>query len=77
MWKRFHVKYQLFLSDFNETSVFVTDFREKLKYKVLSKSVQWEPNCSLLRGRQKDGYDKANSRFSEFCERAKKKCKFK
>jgi hypothetical protein len=29
MWKRLHVKYQLFMSDFNETSFFSTDFRKR------------------------------------------------
>ena len=29
MWKRLHVKYPLFLSDFNETLIFSTDFRKK------------------------------------------------
>jgi hypothetical protein len=29
MWKRLHVKYPLILSDFNETWIFSTDFREK------------------------------------------------
>jgi hypothetical protein len=29
MWKCLHVKYPLFLSDFNETWIFSTDFRKK------------------------------------------------
>ena len=28
MWKRLHVKYQVFLSDFNETWIFSADFRK-------------------------------------------------
>jgi len=29
-----HVKYLLFLSDFNKTWVFYTDFRKTLKYQI-------------------------------------------
>ena len=37
----------LFLSDFNETRIFMKDFREKLKHQISSKPVQWEPSCSM------------------------------
>jgi hypothetical protein len=32
--QRLHVKYTLFLLDFNESWIFSTDFRRKLKYQV-------------------------------------------
>ena len=51
--KSLHVKYPLFFSDFNETWTFSTDFRkEKSESQVSSKSVQWEPSCSIHTGRR-------------------------
>jgi hypothetical protein len=41
MYIGLHVKYPLFLSDFNKTWIFSTCFRETLKYQILFKSVQW------------------------------------
>ena len=52
MWKRLHVKYPLYLSDFNKTWVFPTDLQKRLKYQVSSKSVQWEPSCSMRTDRR-------------------------
>jgi hypothetical protein len=62
-----HVNCHLFLSDFNETWIFSTDFRKVLQYQILWKSVQWKTSCS----RRTDGHDKANSRVPQFCERTK------
>jgi hypothetical protein len=80
-WKMFiglHVTYPLFLSDFNETLIFSTDFRKILKYQMLWKSAQWEPSCFIWTdGRtngQTDRHNEANSRFSQFCERAWNSC---
>jgi len=41
-----HVKYPLFLSDFNATRIFSTDFRKFLKNEISRKSFQLEPSCS-------------------------------
>jgi len=42
-----HVKYLLFLPDFNETWIFSTGFRKILKYQISRKSFHWEPICSM------------------------------
>ena len=43
------VKYLLFLSDVNETWIFLGDFRKILKNQISWKSVQWEPSCTMQR----------------------------
>jgi len=67
-----HVKYPLFLSNFNETWIFWTEFWLILRRQISWKSVQWEPSCCMRTEgrRQTDGHDEANSRFLQFFERA-------
>jgi hypothetical protein len=64
MSKRLHVKYPLFLSDFNEIGIFSTDFRKKSQITSLIKIrlVGAEFHADWLT----DGHDEANSRFSKF-----------
>ena len=65
MSKRVHVKYLLFLSDLNKTWLLSTDFRKKkAQISSFTKIRQVEAD------RRTDGNDEANSRFSQFCERA-------
>jgi hypothetical protein len=42
-----HVKYPLFLLDFNQTWIFSIHFRRILKYQFSWPSVQWEPSLTI------------------------------
>ena len=64
-----HVKYPLFLSDFNE-QIFWTQFVKIPKYQFSWKSAPWEPNFSMHTEGQADRHDEANSHFLKFYERA-------
>jgi hypothetical protein len=68
MWKLLRVKYPLFLSDFNETWSFSTDFRKSLKYLQNPSSVNRVFRCGQT-DRRID-VTKVNCRFSQFFERA-------
>ena len=71
--KRFHVKYPLFVSDFNENLTFSTDFRKK------SLIIKFNQNPSsgsrIITCGQTDGHDEAYSRFSQLRKRASRQTK--
>jgi hypothetical protein len=49
MYFGLHVKYPLFVSDFNETGILWTDFRKMSKYQISRKYVSWKPSFILRR----------------------------
>jgi hypothetical protein len=65
------VKYQLFLSDFNETWIFSTDFRKKLNYQIAAKSVQRESSCFMRTAGQTEGHDGTIVAFRNFANATK------
>ena len=72
MYIGFHVKYPLFLSDFNETGIFSTDF-EKTQRSNFMKIRPMEAelfNADGWTDGRTDRNDENNSRFSQFCESA-------
>jgi len=65
-----HMKHPLFLSDINETWIFLIDFRKITKYQIWWTPYKWETSCSVRADGQTDRYDEANSCFSELGESA-------
>jgi hypothetical protein len=49
-----HVKYPLFLLDFNETWIFSPHFRKTLKYQISWKSVKWDLTSFMRTGGRTD-----------------------
>jgi len=49
-----HVKYLLFLSDFNKPWIFWKNFRKIFTYKIPWISIQWELNCSMRTDKRTD-----------------------
>jgi hypothetical protein len=47
MYGGLYVKYPLFLLDFKETLILLTDIRKIFKYKISWKFVHWESSCFM------------------------------
>jgi hypothetical protein len=64
--------YRLLLSDFTETGTFLTDCRKLIKYQLHENpsSVTELFHADGQTHKQRDSNDKANSRYSQFCEGA-------
>jgi hypothetical protein len=58
-------KVPVILLYFNQTWIFLTDFRTLHTYQISWQSVQWKPSCSM----RTDTHNEANSHFLQFCER--------
>jgi len=68
MYLGLHVKYPLFLSDFTETWIFLTDFRKDAQ---ISDFMKIRPvGVQFYVDRRLDRHDEANGRFPQFCHRA-------
>jgi len=63
LYRRMILKYLLFLSDFKEIYIFLSDCREILKYQFLWTPVLWEPSYSMRRDRN----EKTKWHLSQFC----------
>jgi hypothetical protein len=57
------------LSQLNEISFLLTDFRKIVKYQISLKFMQWERSC-FIADRKANRHDDVNSSFSQFFERA-------
>ena len=66
MYIGLHVKYPLFLSDFNEILIFSKDFSKKSQ---ISNFMKIHPVGAELVRKRTDRHNEANSGFSQFCER--------
>jgi hypothetical protein len=58
----FYVKRLIFLSSFNQISVFWANWHNAAKYEMLRKSIQWEPSSHTGAKGQEEG----NRRFAQF-----------
>jgi hypothetical protein len=65
-----HEKCLLLFSDFNESWIFLIDFRKMFKYQISWKFFQLEQSYSVRTDGRTDRHAEANSGFSQFCQSA-------
>jgi len=70
MYFSLHVKYPLFLSDFNDIWILTTGFWKILKYQISLKSVQWKQSRSMRTDRR-TGMTKLIVAFRSFANASK------
>ena len=70
MYVGIHVKCSLYLSDFNEDWIFLTDFRKILLHFMKNPSSGNRVVPCEQTDRQTDRHEETKKRFSQFCERA-------
>jgi len=63
-----HVKYRYCCQSLMKFEFYLVRFSKNTEISNFTQCVQWEPSCSLRTDGRTDGHDKANSRFSQFCE---------
>jgi len=68
MLRRLHLQYPLFLSYFNKTGIFWTDFRINFKYYISWKSAQWETKF-FRADRGRDRHGGAYRSFWQICQK--------
>ena len=64
MYIGLHMKYSLFLSDYNKKLIYLTNIK---KTPISQKPIQWELSCSMQVDGWIDRHYEANSLFLQFC----------
>jgi len=75
MYIGLHIRYPLFLSDFNNTLFFTIGIRKILKYQTSRKSAQLEPSSKQTEDRRTD-MTKLRVAFRNFAKAPKKTCSY-